>query len=240
MTKGSIPMIEIIPNWHPVFVHFTVGLLGLAVVFHLAARLLPAGGLRRDWSVLARWLLWIGAAFALATAYTGWLAYHSVAHDGPSHAAMKVHRNWALATAGLFVTAALWSCWRGRTRERAAWPFVVVLLVGGGLLASTAWHGAELVYRHGLGVMSLPQVEDGGHAHQHPGTRADDHASSDQAMHGHDHPRSAGAHGTHGETPTGGHPTAAAPARPEPPSDDAANAAHSEAVHTSGPHEHAH
>jgi len=34
-------MIEIIPNWHPVFVHFTVALLSLAVGFHVICPLLP-------------------------------------------------------------------------------------------------------------------------------------------------------------------------------------------------------
>ncbi len=37
-------MIEIIPNWHPLLVHFTLGLLSTSVLFYLASalhRLLP-------------------------------------------------------------------------------------------------------------------------------------------------------------------------------------------------------
>lgn len=45
--------------------------------------------------------------------------------------------------------------------------FIGLLLAAGVLLASTAWHGGELVYRHGLGVMSLPQPEGEGHDHEH-------------------------------------------------------------------------
>jgi hypothetical protein len=33
------------------------------------------------------------------------------------------------------------------------------------LLLITAWHGAELVFRYGLGVLSLPQAEEVGHHH---------------------------------------------------------------------------
>lgn len=172
-------MVEIIPNWHPIFVHFTVALLSLTVVFHLLARLLSQARLQRDWMVLAKWSLWLGAAFALATAYTGWLAYNSVAHDAPSHVAMTDHRNWALATLSYFVAAALWSLWRERARERPSWFLAAALVLGGGLLAGTAWRGGELVYRHGLGVMSLPQTG----AHQHGADHEHAHQAHDE--HGH-------------------------------------------------------
>lgn len=33
-------MIIIIPNWYPIFVHFTIGLLSISVLFYFAARLL--------------------------------------------------------------------------------------------------------------------------------------------------------------------------------------------------------
>ena len=89
-------MIEIIPNWHPLLVHFTVALLSLAVLVHLAVLLPLPAGVRAEGKVVARWLLWLGALFAIATAATGWLAYNSVEHDDISHAAMTVHRNWAL------------------------------------------------------------------------------------------------------------------------------------------------
>ncbi|MCF6301365.1 MAG: hypothetical protein L3J52_09655 [Proteobacteria bacterium] len=39
--------------------------------------------------------------------------------------------------------------------------FVIAFL----LLGITAFKGGELVYRYGLGVMSLPEVEGEGHAH---------------------------------------------------------------------------
>ena len=93
-------MIEIIPNWHPMLVHFTVGLLSLSVFLHVLARLPLSSSLRGEWRIVAEWLLWLGGVFALATAVTGWLAYNSVEHDDVSHAAMTTHRNWALPTAG--------------------------------------------------------------------------------------------------------------------------------------------
>jgi uncharacterized membrane protein len=156
-------MIEIIPNWHPMLVHFTVALLALAVVLSWFTWLPLPGRLRSEWGLVARWLLWFGSAFAIATAVTGWLAYNSVDHDDLSHIAMTDHRNWALVTLGLFLLLAGWSSWeRFRDREPGAGKvgivFLALLTIGGGLLASTAWRGAELVFRHGLGVMSLPNT----------------------------------------------------------------------------------
>lgn len=150
-------MIDIVPNWHPIVLHYTVALLSLTVLAYLAARLLPTARLRTEAAVFARWSLWLGTVFALATVATGWLAFNSVAHDDASHAAMLVHRNWALATLFAFGLLAVWSLWR-RREERPGAAFLIALLVAGGLLTTTAWRGGELVFRYGLGVMALPQT----------------------------------------------------------------------------------
>ncbi|SMG62526.1 conserved hypothetical protein, membrane, partial [methanotrophic bacterial endosymbiont of Bathymodiolus sp.] len=93
-------MIEIIPNWHPLLVHFTVGQLTTLVLFYLASAILShTNSWKQQWLNMANWSLWSGCLFAIATAIAGWLAYNSVAHDSASHAAMTLHRNWALPTA---------------------------------------------------------------------------------------------------------------------------------------------
>ena len=109
-------MIEIIPNWHPVFVHFTVALLSLAVGFHVICPLLPDGIIKQQFNILARWNLWLGTGFGIVTAIAGWFVYNSVIHEAPSHAAMTVHRNWALVTLTLFIVLAGWSLWCERAQ----------------------------------------------------------------------------------------------------------------------------
>jgi len=160
-------MIEIIPNWHPIFVHFTVALLSLAVGFYIICHFLSEGKLKQQFNILARWDLWLGTGFGIITAIAGWLAYNSVTHDAPSHAAMTDHRNWAFVTLGLFIILAGWSLWSERQERLPGKLFLTGLLIAGVLLASTAWRGAENVYRYGLGVMSLPQAEGEGHSHNH-------------------------------------------------------------------------
>lgn len=160
-------MIEIIPNWHPIFVHFTVALLSLAVGFHLIYPLFPDGKIKQHIYIMAHWNLWLGTGFGVITAIAGWFAYNSVAHDGPSHAAMTEHRNWALVTISLFIFMSAWSLWSEIKNRHQGKTFLIGLLIAGILLFSTAWHGAESVYRYGLGVMSLPQPEGDGHSHEH-------------------------------------------------------------------------
>jgi uncharacterized membrane protein len=157
-------MIEIIPNWHPIFVHFTVALLSVAVLLSLLVRFMPTGKLREQWQCVAQWNLWLGAGITLLTVAAGVLAYNSVAHDTPSHEAMTEHRNWALVTAALFIGLAIWSWLRVRADKAQSLVLLVGLLIGGVLLASTAWRGGEVVYRYGLGVMSLPKTDSHGHA----------------------------------------------------------------------------
>jgi len=189
-------MFDILPNWHPVFVHFSVALLSVSIVFQMLVQVLRDGRVRREIAVVADWSLWLGALFTAVTVVAGWFAYNSVTHDEPSHAAMTVHRNWGLATLVAFMVLALWSVWnRRRGVTQAGLAFVVLLIAAGSVLAGTAWRGGELVYRHGLGVMALPMTEmhADGHDHEHgpaPGTGKAGAAKPSPAGHeGHDHKR---------------------------------------------------
>lgn len=183
-------MIEIIPNWHPIFVHFTVALLSIAVLLSVLVRFMPASKLREQWQLVAQWNLWLGAGITVFTVVAGVLAYNSVVHDTPSHEAMTDHRNWALVTAALFIGLAIWSWLRVRANKTQGTLLLVGLLLGGVLLASTAWRGGEAVYRFGLGVMSLPKVDSHDHASADhgPAGGSDSHAGEkmDAGQHPHD------------------------------------------------------
>ncbi|MEE8426485.1 MAG: DUF2231 domain-containing protein [Woeseiaceae bacterium] len=160
-------MIEIIPNWHPIFVNFTVALFVVSVLLHIVALLAPNAPWRSACLAAAHWNLALGAVFALITVGTGLNAYYTVAHDSPSHAAMTDHRNWAIATAGVIVAVALWRWMRRRPDTQPGIFLAVALVLAGGLLTVTAWKGAELVFRYGLGVMALVEAEGLGHSHEH-------------------------------------------------------------------------
>ena len=176
-------MFEIIPNWHPFFVHFTLGLLIISFVLYLVTLCFPANStLRNNLTLVANWNLWIGYAFALVTACFGWLAFNSVAHDSASHTAMTIHRNWALTTLGMYLPVVIWSLVRAKNNLQTGWLFMIALLVPTVLLGGTGWRGSEVVYRYGLGVMSLPRSEEHNHTHGDH-----DHGSSHEESHEHTH-----------------------------------------------------
>lgn len=181
-------MIEIIPNWHPIFVHFSVGLLLTAAAFHVAAVITGRETLKQTFTIVANWNLWVGTVVTVATVTAGWIAFNSVEHDTPSHLAMLEHRNWALVTFAAFLAVGLWSLFRAKKHAPIQWPLTIAVGVAGLLLISTAWHGGELVYRHGLGVMSLPNPDEHAHAagagHDHGG---EDHEHESTHEHEHEH-----------------------------------------------------
>lgn len=90
--------------------------------------------------------------------------------------AMTIHRNWALAALGALVLLAALQVWSWRSVEPPSCGFLILLVAAWLLVVSAAWHGGEVVYRHGLGVMALPDVhgeqdvsphDDGKHEHGH-------------------------------------------------------------------------
>ena len=153
----------------------------------------------------ANWNLWLGAALTALTIAAGLQAAGSVTHDDAAHLAMENHKFWALGTASLFVLLALWNVLRVRRKEDVGFAFVALMLVALTGLAGTGLRGADLVFRHGLGVMSLPQVasDSGGHEHN----EGDEHS--------HDEPAHRCQHRRHCQADGGGHaPAGAATAAP--------------------------
>lgn len=165
-------MIQIIPNWHPIFVHFTLGLLMVSTALYLVGYFLK----KENLLIAARWNLWIGAFITVGTVLAGFDAYNTVAHDGMSHQAMTDHRNWALPTAAVYLTLAVWSLLTQRGAQTVSIVFVIATLLASSLLAVTGFKGAEVVYRHGTGVMRIPVIQgDGGHgSHSHSNSHGDE------------------------------------------------------------------
>ena len=182
-------MVEILPNWHPILVHFTVALLTLACLLHIAVLLVNGTQLKTELALVAQWNLWIGALITIVTVGAGWYAYNTVNHDNPSHLMMIQHRNIAMVTFAIFLALSSWSFIRYRKGVAISGLLTFLLILATGSLATTAWYGGEIVYRHGLGVMSLPSADKhhhaDGHDHDHSG---DEHAhSGDDDGHDHDH-----------------------------------------------------
>lgn len=187
-------MIEIIPNWHPIFVHLTVGIYSAAFGFYVLAYITPLlrfvrPNIATELEVAGRWCLWFASFSAVITVLAGFNAFNTVTHDGASHMAMIDHRNWAIPTAAAIVLVALLSGWRNYKHKPLSLIFIITLFIIQGMLVATAWRGAELVFRHGLGVMSLPKAEGEGH-HHHDMMVMPDGSSMPSMEHGDGHSHS--------------------------------------------------
>jgi len=175
-------MIEIIPNWHPMLVHVTVGMLTCSVLFYIGSYFAHNNfRLHRQWVHVANWSLWAGCFFALLTIMTGWHAYNTVTHDAVSHAAMTLHRNWALPTASFFIILGIISIRVVRRNRQPSVGFISAIFFAFMLLVYTGWLGAEGVYRYGLGVMALPNTTEQSH-HSHD---VEQHQEHDHSSHSH-------------------------------------------------------
>lgn len=163
-------MLESFGHLHPILIHFPLALLFTGWILDLSLVWTKAPQVRSALQSASRWNLLIGGVALVPALVTGWAAYQTVAHDAPSHAAMTLHRNLALASAAVFAALGGMAWLRRRTEWINRWPFRVGLLFVVALLAATGYRGGLLVYTHGLGVRSLPAQEEGaGHSQgDHP------------------------------------------------------------------------
>ena len=151
-------MLEYIPNWHPLFVHFTMALLSLSVLFFILQLPLAATEIGDNFLVFARYSLTLGVAFTVLTVIAGINAYNSVGHDTHSLLALNNHRFWAIVSATIFLSSWLWSLVNVKGKDKAGPILILMLIAGAGCLFVTGYKGSLLVFDYGLGVKSVSQV----------------------------------------------------------------------------------
>jgi len=193
-------MIEIVPNWHPIWVHFAIALLVTGAIAHTIALLRGSNdGGPSQALIVGRWTLWFGVLAAASALLTGTWAAGSVTHDDAAHANMMVHQKWAFTGSGIFLLAALFE-WFRRTSIKASVVTVALSLLGAAAIGVTGYEGGENVYEYGLGVERLPDVSNHDHnapGHSHGGSAAGESGAAAEHEHGDssDHDSGGGAAG---------------------------------------------
>lgn len=172
--------LQIIPNFHPLVVHFPIALTLAAFLLSLIAYVRKSHTTAAQLAAAGHLTLWLAALGATIAVLFGWLAFNSVNHDDAGHAAMLLHRSWAIPTAIGLVLLAAWDAWKYRINQVISIPAILLLAVLSSAVAVTAWLGGEVVYRHGIGVLTLP-TNEGGHHNEHGSPNHSDGASKPES-----------------------------------------------------------
>jgi uncharacterized membrane protein len=162
------------PNWHIIFIHYPLGLLGIGILIELFSFFWRRSGFR----AAGRWMILLGALLSIPTVFLGLFALVDVArinndnafghwqelvassplttnHDGHAWEMLIEHMWYQIASTGVFVlVVVVWLACSDLWRKRLHIPLLVLLLGGAAAMVIGAWHGGEAVYRHGVGVQN--------------------------------------------------------------------------------------
>lgn len=141
--------------FHPLTVHFPIGVLIAATFFKLIAFFVMGDWWSRGGSVL----LMLGTLGAWAAVYTGNIADGAVSRALCDPTVLKSHQNLAETATWIFTVALIpdWLIlWKGEVLPRLKRPLttiaLIAILVGTGFLTFAGHLGATLVYQQGAGV----------------------------------------------------------------------------------------
>lgn len=170
LLRESFQGFAIMPNLHPLLVHFPIALLSC----YLLLDIVGVAARNAAWRRMAGGLLYLGTLFAAVAVVLGLQAAQSVPHGEEVHSIMIDHRNHGLTVLGMALLLSLWRCFRG---ERWSAVGTVLHLLVAAVMVIVMAHGVDLgglmVYGHGVGVHGVEQMHD--HEHEHDDGAADHH-----------------------------------------------------------------
>jgi uncharacterized membrane protein len=140
---------------HPISVHFAIALFLIAVLLDLVAV-----AARKPQLHFVAWVNLAFAAFAaLAAVAAGMTAEVLLKPTHDAHQTLDLHKLFGFGSLGVVLVLSAWRyALRGSfPRKAAALLYVVVSLVGVGVVGAAGYYGGEMVYRHGAGVRAIDQ-----------------------------------------------------------------------------------
>lgn len=162
----------IIPNYHPIFVHFTIALIVVSLGSFIFSWILTKfKKAHHELLIVSRWSLWFAGLLSIGTLAAGFHAFYTVNHNAISHAVMITHRSLGISSFVLIELLAIWSIVLYIKDVKPKFMFGIGLIVATACVIVTGWYGAELVFRYGAGVVNISskttviQQNHGSHKH---------------------------------------------------------------------------
>lgn len=142
---------------HPMLVHFPIALFITSVLFDVLGIWLTRESVREG----ALWLLVLGLLTGLAAFASGDLAAEGAEKAGFAESLIETHEHLAGATVGVFGALLAWRLLlRNRFSRRAQIAYLMIAIVGLGLLSATGHYGGSLVYEHGVGIRAAARMSN--------------------------------------------------------------------------------
>ncbi len=148
---------DTIEDLHSIIVHFPIALLVLLVALTVYVVLRPGSAmLQTSWLLLV-----VGTVGAIAATVSG-IVSHFPYEETDLHGVIEGHQWWSFGVTALFIAVTIWrfiSRRRGSDCGRSV-PFLVVVLMGTGLLVMSGMTGGDLVFDYGINVRGVNPLLD--------------------------------------------------------------------------------
>ena len=144
----------LVPNWHPLFVHFPLALVVTAAAALTLARWLPGGRMAESVATWGTWNLCAGAVGVYVALGSGLAAVIGLNVDAAARHAVTSHVKAAVVTTLLVTCVAVWRGAGAAARSRPSMMFLLVLWAATVALIVTGYRGGQNVFQHGIGVVT--------------------------------------------------------------------------------------
>ena len=161
---------------HPMFVHYTIGLFMMSVLFDILGKLTKKDGFH-----VAAWFNLLFAGFAvIATVISGLVAESRAPHTDTGHELLETHETIGFIVLGIILLLTIWRIvLKGKLPVRRLVIYLIVSVLGVGLMFVGGYYGGEMVYTHGYGVKAVAQttqhIHGEGESHEYIKTVPDEH-----------------------------------------------------------------
>ena len=155
-----MPIPDWAPNIHPMLVHFPLALLFTAVLFDLLGVLFKKQVQMRE---IATFLFVVGAISAVLTYFSGKQASDLVMLPALANPTLNEHSDlalWTMLYFGIYtITRTFLILKKLHAKKMVSWILFFSGAAGLFLLFETGEHGAELVFKYGVGVQAMQTAQ---------------------------------------------------------------------------------